>query len=85
LFVFLFAHLLIVAESTIESGQNNSVLLMGGRGSGKTLCMERAIAKVCQEYNTDPADSLVGVVRLVGWLHGDERVAFKEIARQLCG
>lgn len=73
------------ADSTIQAGQNNSVLLVGGRGSGKSLCIERSVAEVCGRYNTDSTDPHVGVVRLTGSLHADERIAFREIARQLCG
>ena len=72
------------AANTIELGHNTSVLLLGPRGAGKTLCVERALATVASRWNTDPADPLVAVVRLVGWAHADERVAFREIARQRC-
>ena len=46
--------------------------------------VERAIGEVCRRHNTDPANPVVGVVRLSGVLHGDERCAFQEAARQLC-
>jgi origin recognition complex subunit 4 len=72
-------------EGTISDGQNNSLLVLGGRGAGKTLAVERALTTISTQWNTDPADPLVGIVRLVGWAHADERTAFKEIARQLCG
>lgn len=38
-----------------------------------------------KRFNTDPADPRVGFVRLTGLAHADERAAFKEMARQLCG
>jgi len=72
-------------EGTISNGQNNSLLVLGGRGAGKTLAVERALTSITTQWNTDPVDPLVGIVRLVGWAHADERTAFKEIARQLCG
>lgn len=72
-------------EGTISNGQNNSLLVLGGRGAGKTLAVERALTAITTQWNTDSADPLVGIVRLVGWAHADERTAFKEIARQLCG
>lgn len=72
------------AESTIESGHNNSILLVGSSGSGKTLAMESSLSTIQSTWNTDSQDALVGIVRLVGWAHAEERIAFKEIARQLC-
>lgn len=45
---------------------------------------ERTVAQLCAKYNTNPESPVVGVVRLTGLLHGAERVAFREIARQLC-
>jgi hypothetical protein len=45
--------------------------------------LERAIAGVT-ERNTDPSNPSVGVVRLSGALHADERSAFVEFAHQLC-
>jgi hypothetical protein len=47
--------------------------------------LERALGAVCAEHNASAANPTVGVVRLHGALHGDERGAFQEIARQLCG
>lgn len=47
--------------------------------------VERSIASVCAAHNTEGSTNrVVGVVRLSGILHLDERVAFMEIARQLC-
>lgn len=68
----------------MTEGHNNSVLLIGSHGAGKTLAVERAMGIVSQKYNRDASDPLVGVVRLLGWAHSDERTAFREIARQLC-
>ena len=72
------------AETTITARQNNSVLVMGNRGAGKTLAVERSLSTIHSRWNTDPSDPLVGIVRLYGWEHSPERTAFKEIARQLC-
>jgi len=67
-------------------GHNASLLVVGDAGGGKTLAVERALAAVCSAHNAGlPADNpAVGVVRLSGALHGDERGAMAEIARQLC-
>lgn len=44
---------------------------------------DRAIATVQAVHNTS-IDRRVGIVRLNGLLHVDERCAFQEIAKQLC-
>lgn len=62
---------------------NTSLLLVGDAGSGKTLVVERALATVAAKFNA-PGEKRLGVVRLDGLLHGDERSGFAEIARQLC-
>lgn len=48
--------------------------------------IERVLGALCRERNRgSPDDSpALGVVRIHGALHGDERAAFQEIARQLC-
>eukprot|EP00983_Pelagomonas_calceolata_P116578 1160322-Pelagomonas_calceolata.AAC.1 len=47
--------------------------------------VERAVARVCAAHNENPqGDKAVGVVRLSGLLHLEDRVAFSEAARQLC-
>lgn len=42
------------------------------------------MAQLCAKYNTVPESPMVGVVRLTGLVHSSDRVAFREIARQLC-
>jgi len=75
----------VLGESA-SLGHNASLLVVGDAGGGKTLAVERAVAAVCARHNAGlPADNpAVGVVRLSGALHGDERGAMAEIARQLC-
>jgi origin recognition complex subunit 4 len=65
-------------EDTLAGSQNNSVLLVGPRGSGKSLVLRRALADVTARHG-----SKVVPVRLSGLLHSDERVALRELARQL--
>ena len=45
---------------------------------------ERTVGELCAKYNTNPDSPVVGVVRLSGLVHSADRVAFREIARQLC-
>jgi hypothetical protein len=75
----------VLGESA-SLGHNASLLVVGDAGGGKTLAVERAVAAVCARHNAGlPSDNpAVGVVRLSGALHGDERGAMAEIARQLC-
>ena len=47
--------------------------------------VERAAASLMSRFNTDINDPRVGLVRLTGLAHADERAAFREMARQLCG
>ncbi len=83
-------------RDTIEKSFNNSILVVGAPGSGKTLAVSRVVRQVQDEWNapnppTSAAPSLthapgarVGIVRLSGVEFSDERAAFREIARQLC-
>lgn len=46
--------------------------------------VERAVAELLARFNTVPGSPVIGIVRLAGLVHTDERIAFQEIARQLC-
>ncbi len=46
--------------------------------------MERVLEQLAAELNADPARPVLGVVRLNGVVHAEERAAFRNIARQLC-
>ncbi|KAF3942079.1 hypothetical protein ABW19_dt0203504 [Dactylella cylindrospora] len=65
-------------EQTVVAGEGNSILLIGPRGSGKSLVTEKAISELQKHYEGDFI-----VVRLSGCLQTDERTAVKEIWRQL--
>jgi hypothetical protein len=45
----------------------------GEPGVGKTLLVERVMSSLQQRFNTDAANPTVGVVRLNGYVHGDDR------------
>jgi len=72
-------HLVDILSDTITGGQNNSVLLVGARGAGKTLVLDSALRQLRETHGTG-----VLPVRLNGMLHSDERVGMREIAEQLC-
>ncbi|ATY62476.1 origin recognition complex subunit [Cordyceps militaris] len=65
-------------EQTVLAGEGNSMLLIGPRGSGKTTLVENTISDLSQEYRQD-----FHVVRLNGFIHTDDKLALREIWRQL--
>ena len=69
-----------ILGDTVRGAQNNSVLLVGGRGSGKTAVLDSALRELRETHGSEK----VLVVKLNGMLHGDEKVGVREIARQLC-
>ncbi|KAK6350788.1 hypothetical protein TWF718_003974 [Orbilia javanica] len=67
-----------LVEQTVVAGEGNSILLIGPRGSGKSLVAEKAISTLQKHFEKDFI-----VVRLSGCLQTDEKTAVKEIWRQL--
>ncbi|KAH8804956.1 origin recognition complex subunit 4 C-terminus-domain-containing protein [Xylogone sp. PMI_703] len=67
-----------VVEQTVVAGEGNSMLVIGARGSGKTTLVESVISELSVE-NRD----LFHVVRLNGFLQTDDKLALREIWRQL--
>lgn len=63
---------------TITAGESNSMLLIGSRGSGKTALVNQILREQAVEH---PEDFLV--VRLNGFIHTDDKIALREIWRQL--
>ncbi|EPS42699.1 hypothetical protein H072_3348 [Dactylellina haptotyla CBS 200.50] len=73
-----FNNVLQLLEQTVVAGEGNSILLIGPRGSGKSLVVEKAINELKKHHEKDFI-----VVRLSGCLQTDERTAVREIWRQL--
>ncbi|KAI0166024.1 hypothetical protein GGR57DRAFT_488906 [Xylariaceae sp. FL1272] len=67
-----------LAEQTVVAGEGNSMMVIGGRGCGKTTMMEEIISKLRSENPDD-----FHVIRLNGFIHTDDKLALKEIWRQL--
>ncbi|EIT78085.1 origin recognition complex subunit 4 C-terminus-domain-containing protein [Aspergillus flavus] len=67
-----------LVEQTVSVGEGNSLLLLGSRGSGKTAIVETIISSLKREHHND-----FHVVRLNGFLHTDDRLALREMWRQL--
>ncbi|KAF7712392.1 Uncharacterized protein PECH_003294 [Penicillium ucsense] len=65
-------------EQTVTVGEGNSMLLLGSRGCGKTAVVETIISSLSKEHGND-----FHVVRLNGFLHTDDRLALREMWRQL--
>lgn len=67
-----------LVEQTVTVGEGNSMLLLGSRGSGKTAVVETIISNLARDHNNE-----FHVVRLNGFLHTDDRLALREMWRQL--
>lgn len=65
-------------EQTVTAGEGNSMLVYGSRGCGKSTIVETVISSLKQEHGDD-----FHVVRLNGFLHTDDRLALREMWRQL--
>ena len=63
---------------TVQAGEGNSMLIIGSRGSGKSALVERAITDLTCSNRAD-----FHVVRLNGFIHTDDKLALREIWRQL--
>ena len=65
-------------SQTVLAGEGNSMLVIGSRGTGKTAMVETAISDLRKDHKDD-----FHVVRLNGFIHTDDKIALKEIWRQL--
>ncbi|XP_077369225.1 origin recognition complex subunit 4 [Festucalex cinctus] len=73
-------HLLGLLQRTAIHGESNSVLIVGPRGSGKTALLKCVLRDLLQEKEVQK--NLLQV-HLNGLLQTDDRIALKEITRQL--
>ncbi|KAH7160950.1 origin recognition complex subunit 4 C-terminus-domain-containing protein [Dactylonectria macrodidyma] len=67
-----------LVEQTVVAGEGNSMLVIGARGSGKTVLLENIVSDLSRLHRHD-----FHVVRLNGFIHTDDKLALKEIWRQL--
>lgn len=65
-------------EQTVLAGEGNSMLVIGSRGTGKTTLVETAISELAVSHQDD-----FHVVRLNGFIQTDDKLALREIWRQL--
>lgn len=67
-----------LVEHTVTAGEGNSLLLIGARGSGKTALVDKVLSEVSKDNAQD-----YHVIRLNGFIHTDDKIALREIWRQL--
>lgn len=67
-----------LVEQTVIAGEGNSMIIIGARGSGKTTLVENVISDLSPQHKDD-----YHVVRLNGFIHTDDKLALREIWRQL--
>ena len=67
-----------LVEQTVLAAEGNSMLIIGPRGSGKTTIVEAAISELASDHRDE-----FHVVRLNGFIHTDDKLALREIWRQL--
>ncbi|THZ79251.1 hypothetical protein D6C85_00607 [Aureobasidium pullulans] len=73
-----YAKIASVIDQTIVAGESNSMLVIGARGTGKTSVVE----SILHEQAVKNSD-LFHVVRLNGFIHTDDKIALRDIWRQL--
>ncbi|KHJ30796.1 putative origin recognition complex subunit [Erysiphe necator] len=67
-----------IVHQTVLAGEGNSMLIIGSRGTGKSCLVDHVISDISNEHREN-----FHVVRLNGFIHTDDRIALKEIWRQL--
>ncbi|KAL8878759.1 MAG: hypothetical protein Q9198_003501 [Flavoplaca austrocitrina] len=63
---------------TVLAGEGNSMLVIGPRGCGKTALVESVLSDLAFEHKEDFI-----TIRLSGFIHTDDKLALREIWRQL--
>lgn len=67
-----------LVEQTVLAGEGNSMIVIGSRGTAKTLLVETVIGELAIDHSEE-----FHVVRLNGFIHTDNKLALREIWRQL--
>jgi origin recognition complex subunit 4 len=73
-----YASLKSLLTATVTAGESNSLLLLGARGSGKSMLVEHALSELRRSHGED-----FHVVALNGFFQTDDKIALREIWRQL--
>ncbi|KAI9467860.1 origin recognition complex subunit 4 C-terminus-domain-containing protein [Zychaea mexicana] len=69
-------------NQTVGMGESNSCLMIGNRGTGKTMLVRRVLDDLAREYNRGDQEGFC-VIKLNGLIQSTDRLALNEIARQL--
>ncbi|XP_023370806.1 origin recognition complex subunit 4 isoform X2 [Otolemur garnettii] len=75
-----YKHLIELLKRTAINGESNSVLIIGPRGSGKTMLINHALKELMEIE--DVSENILHV-HLNGLLQINDKIALKEITRQL--
>uniref|UniRef100_A0A5F9C8M7 Origin recognition complex subunit 4 n=1 Tax=Oryctolagus cuniculus TaxID=9986 RepID=A0A5F9C8M7_RABIT len=75
-----YKHLIELLKRTAIHGESNSVLIIGPRGSGKTMLINHALKELME---IGEASENILQVHLNGLLQINDKIALKEITRQL--
>ncbi|KAK0643592.1 origin recognition complex subunit 4 C-terminus-domain-containing protein [Cercophora newfieldiana] len=67
-----------LVEQTVVAGEGNSMMVIGARGCGKTTLVESIVSDLSEQHKDQ-----FHVVRLNGFIHTDDKLALREIWRQL--
>ncbi|KAJ8985937.1 hypothetical protein NQ317_010694 [Molorchus minor] len=67
-------------QRTVECGESNSALLIGPRGSGKTILVNDVLHEL--QTNSSFLDDVI-IVKLHGLIHTDDRLALKSTTSQM--
>ncbi|KAI9207942.1 origin recognition complex subunit 4 C-terminus-domain-containing protein [Polychytrium aggregatum] len=68
-------------EKTIRYGESNSILLVGDRGSGKSMTLRKALEAF--RDNADSSSKSFMEIHLNGLIHTEDKIALKDIVRQM--
>lgn len=67
-----------LVEQTVAAGEGNSMLVIGARGTGKTALVNAILLDLARKHGND-----FHIIRLNGFIHTDDKLALREIWRQL--
>ncbi|KAK8639057.1 hypothetical protein V6N13_137457 [Hibiscus sabdariffa] len=67
-----YSKLKFIISTSVTEACNNSILLLGPRGSGKVAVLELVLSDLLQQY-----PEVISVIRLNGLLHSDDNCALK--------
>jgi origin recognition complex subunit 4 len=72
-----------ILRRSIYQGENNSALVIGSRGSGKSHLINASLVQIRNELHKESCSSDVIIIRLSGCAQSDDKSALLEITRQL--